>query len=492
MRPAIIIFILYVMLPGCKSVKQQSEHKDQESVFIKSGYADITIKCTDHNEKRTATDFLRIYSENIVTGEYTNHSVFPDSAGDYHAYLHINSPRVISLQGNITTSVAAYVAQDRTLIISTTPEASSMTFDGDLATINKELYDAPRFTFPDEFRTMADEYSLPDAVQVLADFNESHRRWAGSVNKYISSNHCHPQTANILKAVVPYRKAEWLLANEENLDLKSATDFMPLSEALQLKLSDLTMQNSGQLPRLIAYSRLMKWLGRDDDHKPFGSYAGWAYNYMHRFRLLTDFLNIPAKDTLPDMIQLAISRTLCTGDILKNAGNYNSAVAVIDTIAGEYLTIPEIVNEVRRFNDLLYKRPVAIPDNKAGEILRRMTDPYKGRFVVIDFWGALCPPCRKEIEQTAQFRRKHSDSGNLAVIFLTSEHFSQEEQFKSYVADHLSDDIVYRLANDEFDCIYSMFNCNFLPHHVLIDREGNIADTDFNISRLQSILQEKQ
>jgi thiol-disulfide isomerase/thioredoxin len=53
----------------------------------------------------------------------------------------------------------------------------------------------------------------------------------------------------------------------------------------------------------------------------------------------------------------------------------------------------------------------AVKYDKLGDIIRNL----KGKVVVVDFWGLLCPPCREHFPEFVELQKKYGKDGLAAV-----------------------------------------------------------------------------
>ena len=51
---------------------------------------------------------------------------------------------------------------------------------------------------------------------------------------------------------------------------------------------------------------------------------------------------------------------------------------------------------------------------------------FRGKVLVVDFWGTWCPPCRKQVPNLVELDKRFHDKG-LAVVGLTYENEQGDE-----------------------------------------------------------------
>lgn len=110
---------------------------------------------------------------------------------------------------------------------------------------------------------------------------------------------------------------------------------------------------------------------------------------------------------------------------------------------------------------------LALSDSKGTSI--KLSD-YKGRVVLLNFWGTFCGVCKVEIPWFVEFQNKYKESG-LSVIGV-----SLDDNWKS-VKTYLEDKKVnYTVVLGDDDLARRFGIVNVLPGTLLIDRDGKIAD----------------
>ncbi|MDP3436196.1 MAG: TlpA disulfide reductase family protein [Bacteroidales bacterium] len=105
-------------------------------------------------------------------------------------------------------------------------------------------------------------------------------------------------------------------------------------------------------------------------------------------------------------------------------------------------------------------------------------DNYKGKYVLIDFWGTWCKPCRASFPHLIMLYNKYKSLG-LEFINIAQEggKNARDKWLKAIDEDGL---VWTQILNDEEmdKCdVVKLYNIQVFPTKVLIDPKGNIVDT---------------
>ena len=95
---------------------------------------------------------------------------------------------------------------------------------------------------------------------------------------------------------------------------------------------------------------------------------------------------------------------------------------------------------------------------------------FKGKVVILDFWAAWCPPCRKEIPGLVTLQRKYQDKG-LVIIGV-----SLDKQGPSVVKPFMRElGMNYRVVMGDEKIVSDYGGIEAIPTTFIIDRQGKVV-----------------
>jgi cytochrome c biogenesis protein CcmG, thiol:disulfide interchange protein DsbE len=97
-------------------------------------------------------------------------------------------------------------------------------------------------------------------------------------------------------------------------------------------------------------------------------------------------------------------------------------------------------------------------------------ESYRGKVVLLNFWGPWCPPCRLEVPAL----EKLQDAFKGRVVIIGATVFSAEAPVEQFYKDYK---INYPMIWGSYDLMDKYGKVSVFPTTVIIDRHGFIADT---------------
>ena len=144
----------------------------------------------------------------------------------------------------------------------------------------------------------------------------------------------------------------------------------------------------------------------------------------------------------------------------------------------------------REFNKLVFKSSDDVKDLTEGEaLLRKLLEPYKGKFVLLDVWGTWCGPCKEALSHSQEEydRLKEFD---IAYLYLANN--SPQESWENVIKEYnVSGDNVahYNLPSKQQSAIERHLGVRAFPTYKLFDRDGNMLDFNIDARNLDNLVQ---
>ena len=120
-----------------------------------------------------------------------------------------------------------------------------------------------------------------------------------------------------------------------------------------------------------------------------------------------------------------------------------------------------------------------VKDMSDGEkILRKLIEPYKGKFVLVDVWGTWCSPCKRALSHSKELYERMA---SYDMVFLYLANRSDEDSWKNVIKEYnvTGDNVVhYNLPGEQQSVVENFLKVNGYPTYRLIDRNGNLLDVN--------------
>ena len=98
---------------------------------------------------------------------------------------------------------------------------------------------------------------------------------------------------------------------------------------------------------------------------------------------------------------------------------------------------------------------------------------YRGKYVLLDFWGSWCGPCRQSHPHLVELYHKYKDK-NFEILGLAANETGRDKWLAAIEEDGLTWRHVNLKENDDRQSIVRLYNVKGFPSKILIDPQGVI------------------
>lgn len=142
----------------------------------------------------------------------------------------------------------------------------------------------------------------------------------------------------------------------------------------------------------------------------------------------------------------------------------------------------------KEFDKLVLKTGKEVEGMTEGkEILDKLLEPYRGKIVLIDFWGTWCGPCKEALSHSDdEYARLAKYDIQYVYLANSSPKDSWETIIKEY---NVSGPNVahFNLPANQQSAIERYLQIHAFPTYKLVDKQGNILDIVVNVHNLDSL-----
>ena len=161
-----------------------------------------------------------------------------------------------------------------------------------------------------------------------------------------------------------------------------------------------------------------------------------------------------------------------------------SAKAAVMALQNKYLEIQQ--RDITKSGILKSNNDVANMSD-GEQILRKITEPYRGRLVLLDIWGTWCGPCKAALSHSQEEYERLKDY-NLVYLYLANR--SPEDGWKNVIKEYnvTGENVVhYNLPADQQSAVEHFLQVHSWPTYKLIDRDGKVLDVNADPRNLEAL-----
>ena len=158
-------------------------------------------------------------------------------------------------------------------------------------------------------------------------------------------------------------------------------------------------------------------------------------------------------------------------------------IAMIEKLNDHYLAI-----ENREFDKLVLKSSDNLADLSEGEaLLKKILEPYKGKFVLLDIWGTWCGPCKDALSHSTEEYARLKDYD---IEFLYLANRSPQDSWENVIKEYnVSGPNVahFNLPDEQQAAIERHLNVHSWPTYKLFNRDGHLLDIEVDARNLDEL-----
>ena len=161
-----------------------------------------------------------------------------------------------------------------------------------------------------------------------------------------------------------------------------------------------------------------------------------------------------------------------------------SAKAAVMALQNKYMEIQQ--RDITKSGNLKTNDDVANMSD-GEQILRKLTEPYRGRLVLLDIWGTWCGPCKAALSHSQEEYERLKDY-DLVYLYLANR--SPDDGWKNVIKEYnvTGENVVhYNLPAYQQSVVEHFLQVHSFPTYKLIDRDGKVLDVNADPRDLESL-----
>lgn len=176
------------------------------------------------------------------------------------------------------------------------------------------------------------------------------------------------------------------------------------------------------------------------------------------------------------------------------SGSNHSLNPTMMEIAEKRISLSVVKDGIRELNqkylDIENKNQQSIQSkgmSRGESLFRELAEPYKGKIILVDFWGTWCVPCLQALSKSQEEYQRLSQY-NIVYIYFANK--SPEPKWKDVIEQYqIKGDNVFHfnLEPTEQKAIEQYFQVNSFPSYFLIDQEGKLLPFKVDARHLDAL-----
>ena len=245
------------------------------------------------------------------------------------------------------------------------------------------------------------------------------------------------------------------------------------------------------------YDFTKRKLSIDKSNTMLGELTGKPNNLTVQLCILNDMQN---SFDLWRQNEVAIPIIMADTTIVK--AQRDSIAANTESVSNMYplylsaLTHPYIRQKAEEFYQArMSQTELTLPlsEGPGAEIIRNVIAKYPGRYLIIDFWGMGCGPCRAAIQSSKALRAEIAKRDDVKLIFIAGERTTEgSDAYKKYVAEWLADEETVCVTNADFRRLQELLEFSGIPHYETFTPDGRRVREDIQLHGLHNFDYELQ
>ena len=164
------------------------------------------------------------------------------------------------------------------------------------------------------------------------------------------------------------------------------------------------------------------------------------------------------------------------------------ALAVVKKKNDKYTALQQSIQKRDISKSASLKSSDEVANMSDGEqILRKITEPYRGHLVLLDIWGTWCGPCKEALSHSKEEYERLKDYD---LVYLYLANHSTDEAWKNVIKEYnvVGENIFhYNLPIDQQSAIERFLGVHAWPHYRLINRDGTVLDVNADPRDLEGL-----